>query len=153
MFHGERYFASQDNVRRGTSARGLPEAERALCRDAVFPWEARARCGGLPEDEDPAVAADGPLLDQLRAEDECRIRDGVALLRLEPAALLTTLGVDSLSLLELMFKIEDRFHVKIPGDTPTNLVSISDLVAYIDELIASHPATSAPPAAHAHAAT
>ena len=68
---------------------------------------------------------------------------------LEPAALLTTLGVDSLSLLELMFKIEDRFHVKIPGDTPTNLASISDVVAYIDELIRRHPATSGPPAAHA----
>ncbi len=72
---------------------------------------------------------------------------------LEPTALLTTLGVDSLSLLELMFKIEDRFHVKIPGDTPTNLVSISDVVAYIDELVASHPAASGTPAVHAHAAT
>ncbi len=68
---------------------------------------------------------------------------------LKPVALLTTLGVDSLSLLELMFKIEDHFHVKIPGDIPTNLISIGDVVAYIDELIVSHPATSGPPAAHA----
>jgi acyl carrier protein len=67
-----------------------------------------------------------------------------------PAALLTSLGIDSLSLLELMFKIEDCFHVKIPGDTPTNLVSISDVVAYIDQLLASHAATSA---TAAHAAT
>jgi acyl carrier protein len=65
-----------------------------------------------------------------------------------PAALLTSLGIDSLSLLELMFKIEDCFHVKIPDDTPTNLASISDVVAYIDQLIASHTATS-PTAAHA----
>jgi acyl carrier protein len=72
---------------------------------------------------------------------------------LAPSALLTTLGLDSLSLLELMFKIEDRFHVKIPGDTPANLASISDVVAYIDELIASHPAASDPPAGHAHATT
>lgn len=72
---------------------------------------------------------------------------------LAPDTLLTTVGVDSLSLLELMFKLEDRFHVKIPGDIPTNLASINDVVAYIDGLVASHPATRDPPAAHAHAET
>jgi acyl carrier protein len=64
--------------------------------------------------------------------------------RLAPDALLSTLGLDSLSLLELMFKIEDDFHVKIPGDTPTNLMSIQDVVVYIDGLIASQPATIQP---------
>jgi len=59
--------------------------------------------------------------------------------RLAPDASLSTLGLDSLSLLELMFKIEDGFNVKIPGDTPTNLLSIQDVVVYIDGLIASQP--------------
>lgn len=59
--------------------------------------------------------------------------------RLAPEASLSTLGVDSLGLLELMFKIEDRFHVKIPGDTPTDLSTVQDVVAYIDGLIESHP--------------
>jgi acyl carrier protein len=66
--------------------------------------------------------------------------------RLEPDALLSTLGLDSLSLLELMFKIEDGFHVKIPGDTPTNLLSIQDVVTYIDGLIASQPEAGQPEA-------
>jgi len=76
--------------------------------------------------------------------------------RLSPDALLSTLGLDSLSLLELMFKIEDEFNVKIPGDTPTNLLSIQDVVTYIDGLIASQPpalppVASPPEAAHPEA--
>jgi acyl carrier protein len=57
-------------------------------------------------------------------------RDQVA-----PEALLTTLGLDSLAVLELMFKIEDGFHLKIADDTPTDLVTVNDVVRYIDGLI------------------
>jgi acyl carrier protein len=60
-----------------------------------------------------------------------------------PDAVLTTLGLDSLSVLELMFKIEDNFHVKIVDDTPPNLVTVSDVVAFIDGLLANRVAGSA----------
>ena len=62
--------------------------------------------------------------------------------RLSPDAVLDTLGMDSLSLLELMFKIEDGFHVKIPGDPPSGLRTIQDVVVYIDGLVADHLATA-----------
>ena len=62
--------------------------------------------------------------------------------RLSPDAALDTLGMDSLSLLELMFKIEDGFHVKIPGDPPSDLQTVEDVVEYIDRLIADRPATA-----------
>ncbi len=55
--------------------------------------------------------------------------------RLMPDALLSSLGVDSLGMLELMFKIEDRFNLKIPGDPPTDLSTVADVVAYVDSLI------------------
>jgi acyl carrier protein len=57
-------------------------------------------------------------------------RDQVA-----PDAVLTTLGLDSLCLLELMFKIEDQFHLKIVDDSPINFVTVSDVVHYIDGLL------------------
>ena len=60
--------------------------------------------------------------------------------RLAPESLLSSLGIDSLGTLELMFKIEDRFHVKIPGDTPSDLLTVGDVVFYIDGLIANHSA-------------
>jgi acyl carrier protein len=56
--------------------------------------------------------------------------------KIVPEATLADVGLDSLSLLELMFKIEDRYGVKIQEDTPTNLVTVSDVVRYIDELLA-----------------
>jgi acyl carrier protein len=59
--------------------------------------------------------------------------------KLAPDAELSTLGVDSLDLLELMFKIEDNFAVKIGDDTPTNLMTVGDVVAYIDGLLAQPP--------------
>jgi len=63
--------------------------------------------------------------------------------RLSADARLDTLGMDSLSLLELMFKIEDGFHVKIPGDPPTGLRTVQDVVAYIDGLIADRSVQAA----------
>jgi acyl carrier protein len=73
------------------------------------------------------------LLDIL-AGDYCIARDTVT-----PEATLETLGLDSLSVLELMFKIEDRYKVKINEDTPTDLVTVSDVVRYIDGLLAKTP--------------
>jgi acyl carrier protein len=70
--------------------------------------------------------------------------------RLTPDAELAALGVDSLDLLELMFKIEDRYQLAIRDDVPTNLTTISDVVAYIDDLLARKGKTRG---ADLHAAT
>ncbi len=65
----------------------------------------------------------------------------VAREQIQPEATLETLGLDSLSVLELMFKIEDRYKVKITGDTPTDLLTVSDVVRYIDSLLAGNSAS------------
>jgi acyl carrier protein len=56
--------------------------------------------------------------------------------RLTPDAELGELGVDSLDLLELMFKIEDRYKLAIRDDVPASLTTIGDVVAFIDGLLA-----------------
>jgi acyl carrier protein len=77
----------------------------------------------------------------LEALQDILVRDyGLPRDRLSADAALDTLGMDSLSLLELMFKIEDGFQVKIPGDPPSDLRTVQDVVAYIDGLIADHSA-------------
>jgi acyl carrier protein len=89
----------------------------------------------------------------LETLQEILVRDyGLPRERLSPDAPLDTLGMDSLSLLELMFKIEDGFHVKIPGDPPSGLKTVQDVVAYIDELIAD-PAAKADPAGSSEVTT
>ncbi len=73
------------------------------------------------------------------------VRDyGVAREQVTPDATLATLRIDSLSLLEMMFKIEDRYGVKINQDTPTDLITVNDVVGFIDGLIARRP--QSPPA-------
>ena len=66
---------------------------------------------------------------------------GVAREQITPSATLETLGLDSLSVLELMFKIEDRYQVKIKGDPPTDLLTVNDVVRYIDGLLGENSAT------------
>lgn len=55
--------------------------------------------------------------------------------QLNPDAALTAIGIDSLSTLELMFKIEDTFQVTIVADVPTDIVTVGDVVRYIDSLL------------------
>jgi acyl carrier protein len=55
--------------------------------------------------------------------------------QLAPEAKLADLGVDSLGLIELMFQIEDQFHISLPEDKPPALVTIGDVETYIDNLV------------------
>ena len=55
----------------------------------------------------------------LESLQDVLVRDyGLPRERLEPGAPLAALGLDSLGMLELMFKIEDDFKVRIPGMHP-----------------------------------
>jgi acyl carrier protein len=73
--------------------------------------------------------------------------------RVTPDAGLAALGVDSLDLLELMFKIEDRYQLTIRDDVPTNLMTVQDVVGYIDTLLAAQRNAPGSDDARRHAAT
>ena len=67
-----------------------------------------------------------------------------------PDALLATVGVDSLGMIELMFQIEDRFGITLSDeDKLPPMVTVRDLVAYIDSIVAPQGAAAPPPAAAA----
>lgn len=65
-------------------------------------------------------------------------RLGVDVTSNDAATELASLGVDSLSLLELMFDIEEKFGVKVDEDTPPPK-SCGELVALIERLAAAKP--------------
>ena len=69
---------------------------------------------------------------------------GLTRAQLAPEVPLASVGLDSLGLIELMFQIEDRFAITVPDDKPPVLVTVSDLVAYVDGLVVPRPATSRP---------
>lgn len=54
---------------------------------------------------------------------------------LQPDARLDELGIDSLSVMELLFKIEEEFDIQVPNDQ-VPLLTIRDVVSYVDSLMA-----------------
>ena len=69
--------------------------------------------------------------------------------RLSPTARLEDIGIDSIGVAELLFNIEDEFHLKLP-DVPLDLATFGDVVRYVDEQIAAQtiPLTVDPASAH-----
>lgn len=69
--------------------------------------------------------------------------------RLSPDARLEDFGVDSIGVAELLFNIEDEFHLELP-DVPLDLATFGDVVRYVDEQIATQRAQPAAVSASAH---
>ncbi len=60
---------------------------------------------------------------------------------LTPETQLETLGIDSLSVIEFMFNIEDEFKVKLP-DERVEIKTIQDIANVVDRMIADQKNTS-----------
>ena len=56
--------------------------------------------------------------------------------RLSPDARLEDIGIDSIGVAELLFNVEDEFHLKLP-DVPLDLATFGDVVRYVDEQVAA----------------
>ncbi len=69
--------------------------------------------------------------------------------QLAPEVQLASVGVDSLGLIELMFQIEDCLGMTLAQDQPLTLVTINDLVGYVDHLVLPRPAARQPEVAEA----
>ncbi len=70
------------------------------------------------------------LLQDLLIRDHALTRE-----QLTPEAQLSALGVDSLGLIELMFQVEDRFGISLPDDKVPELLTVGDVVRFIDQLL------------------
>jgi acyl carrier protein len=62
--------------------------------------------------------------------------------RLSLDAPLDSLGIDSLGTVELLWKVEETFGIKLPPD-PVDLPTLGDVVRYIDDLVAAQAAGTA----------
>lgn len=56
---------------------------------------------------------------------------------------LAALGIDSLGVAELLFNVEDQFHITLPAQ-PVALDTLGDVVRYIDALVLAQQAGAAP---------
>jgi acyl carrier protein len=73
--------------------------------------------------------------------------------QLLPDAPLSSLGIDSLGVIELMFQIEDRLGITLSDDNSTNFTTIDDVVRYIDKTPVPEPAEKGPDSAPIHSVT
>ncbi len=60
---------------------------------------------------------------------------------LTPETQLESLGIDSLSVIEFMFNIEDEFKLKLP-DERVEIKTLQDIANIVDRLIAEQKSTS-----------
>ena len=63
--------------------------------------------------------------------------------KLEPAATLEDLEIDSLRMIEILFSVEETFKVTVSADQAelkARLKTFGDLVDYIDSLVGAKPA-------------
>ncbi len=61
--------------------------------------------------------------------------------QLTPDAQLESLGVDSLSVIEFMFHIEDEFKIKLP-DERVEIKTVQDIANVVDRLVAQQKGSS-----------
>jgi acyl carrier protein len=55
------------------------------------------------------------------------------------------LGLDSLAMIELLFKIEEHFDLEIPNEDLSRITTVADVTAYVEEKLgASTPTGTAP---------
>lgn len=86
--------------------------------------------------------ATSPIADQ--------IRDALgAYLKQDPATILAhhslrdDLGLDSMAMIELLFRIEEKFDFQIPDDDLQGLVTVSDVIEYVEHRLNPAPARQA----------
>jgi len=65
---------------------------------------------------------------------------------IHPAARLDQLAIDSLAVIEVMFRLEDEFKISFPQD-PGELSTVGDLASSIDRLVAEQRARASSGAA------
>ncbi|HTP94407.1 MAG TPA: phosphopantetheine-binding protein [Burkholderiales bacterium] len=61
--------------------------------------------------------------------------------QVQPDSELDKLGLDSLSIIEFMFNVEDEFKIKVP-DQRVEIKTVQDIVAIVDKLVAEQHASA-----------
>src|SRR5215475_6560019 len=61
------------------------------------------------------------------------------------------LGLDSLAMIELLFKIEEHFDLEIPNEDLSKITTVADVTAYVEAKLGGRPTAAPAPAPAASA--
>lgn len=92
------------------------------------------------------MPVESEIATQIRTALAKRLKRDVSKVRLEDN-LRDDLGLDSLSMLEMVFEVEEAFNLEIPDDDLSKVTTVGDVVTYVESRLAgSAPAPAAAPA-------
>jgi acyl carrier protein len=102
------------------------------------------------------MPVESEIATQIRTALAKRLKRDVSKVRLEDN-LRDDLGLDSLSMLEMVFEVEEAFNLEIPDDDLSKVTTVGDVVTYVESRLAggaprpapASPAAPAPTAAPA----
>jgi acyl carrier protein len=96
------------------------------------------------------MALDSPVATRIRAALAEHLKRDVSKVRLRDD-LKKDLGLDSLAMIELLFKIEEAFDLEIPNDDLSQITTVGDVITYVEHRL--NAGAGAPPAPPVAAAT
>lgn len=94
------------------------------------------------------MALDSPVATRIRVALAEHLKRDVSKVQLQDD-LKKDLGLDSLAMIELLFKIEETFDLEIPNDDLSQITTVGDVITYVEHRLG---APAAPPVAAATAA-
>jgi acyl carrier protein len=89
------------------------------------------------------MASESTVAIQIRTALAQHLKRDVSKIR-PPDRLREDLGLDSLAMIELLFKIEEHFDLEIPNEDLSRVTTVADVTVYVEEKL---EAKAAPPAA------
>jgi len=98
------------------------------------------------------MAAESTIANQIRTALAQHLKRDVS--KIKPGdRLREDLGLDSLAMIELLFKIEEHFDLEIPNEDLSRVTSVADVTAYVEEKLGGRPAGAPAPVKSAAAKT
>lgn len=92
------------------------------------------------------MAAESTIAIQIRTALAQHLKRDVSKIRPQDR-LREDLGLDSLAMIELLFKIEEHFDLEIPNEDLSRVTTVGDVTAYVEEKLAAAGSPAPKPAA------
>ena len=89
------------------------------------------------------MASESTIATQIRTALAQHLKRDVSKIRPQDR-LREDLGLDSLAMIELLFKIEEHFDLEIPNEDLSRVTTVADVTAYVEEKLGRRPAPAAP---------
>ncbi len=90
------------------------------------------------------MASESAVATRIRAALAEHLKRDVSKIQLQ-SDLRKDLGLDSLAMIELLFKIEETFDLEIPNDDLSQITTVGDVIAYVEQRLGAPAGSAATP--------